>query len=93
MSPNNIVDEVQEVVERIGAKTKQEKEAWVKVIEGITTIVFCQLRRRIEARPSYYGPLSDDDLKGRIKENLVTSMLKITDAVTKIRESLDYGKV
>ena len=87
------MDDVAVIIGRIGAQSPQEKEAWRKVVEGITTIVFCQLKRRIATHASYYGPLSDDDLKARIKDNMPDWMLRVTQEVTKIRESLDYPRV
>ncbi len=86
------MDAVNEIITRIGAETPQEKAAWRKIIEGSTEVVFCQLKRRVAQRPSFYRT-NEESLKKRIRENLVTNMLHITDAVGKMREALDYPGV
>lgn len=84
-------DPVSEVIARIGAKHPKEKEAWRKVIEGVVTILYFQLQRRVQQRPSYYSGLTEAGIQKRIHDNIVTWMLKITAVINEVRESLDYS--
>ena len=87
------MDSVAEVIDRIGVVTPQEKEAWRKIIEGVTTVVLYRIKRRVEANKSRYRNLSDDEIKERIKENVVVWMLDITAAINKVQEFLDFPRV
>lgn len=87
------MDAVAEVIDRIGVTTPQEKEAWRKIIEGVTTVVLYRIRRRVEANRSRYRELTEEEIKTRIKEHVVTWMLDITAAINKIQEFLDYPRV